>query len=311
LLNNPKHNYLFILDVIRTMNKIKIALAQLNPKDNPEDNLSITKSALLKAKEGGADIVLFPELWTTSYSAYPKDESRRADWESNSLWHGSELYEKYLELAKKVDIAFVFTFLESNKERTEFYNTAEVISKEGKSVLCYRKTHTVDKGWESMFVAGESFDVAELETANGVIKVGVMICYDREFPEVARLLMLEGAELILTPNACNLENNRIAQFQTRAFENMLAVAMANYPKPKLNGMSVAFDGMREKGKDYNPLVVIANEDEGIWYADFDINKLRQYREKEIWGDAYRKPRLYRKLSEDNLREPFIRKDARR
>ncbi len=293
------------------MNKIKIALAQLNSKDNPEDNLNITKSALLKAKKDGADIVLFPELWTTSYSPYPEDESKRVDWKSKSLWHGHELYEKYLELAKEVDIAFVFTFLESNKKRTEFYNTAEVINKDGKSVLQYRKTHTVDKGWESMFVAGESFDVAELETANGAIKVGVMICYDREFPEVARLLMLGGAELILTPNACNLENNRIAQFQTRGFENMLAVAMTNYPNPKLNGMSVAFDGMRKKGEEYDSTLVKLGNEEEISIIELDIEILRKYRESDIWGDAYRRPHLYKKLTQDDPKSPFIRKDARR
>lgn len=293
------------------MNKIKIALAQLNSKDNPEDNLSITKSALLRAKEGGADIVLFPELWTTSYSEYPEKESDRDIWKNKSIWSGHELYDEYLDLAKEIGIAFVFTFLESNEERTEFYNTAEIINNKGESILHYRKTHTVDKGWESMFVAGESFDVAELDTVNGKIKVGVMICYDREFPEVSRLLMLEGAELILTPNSCNLENNRIAQFQSRGFENMLAVAMTNYPNPKLNGMSVAFDGMRKKGEEYDPTLVKLGGEEKIAIVELDIEKLRKYREHDIWGDAYRRPNLYKKLSEDNPKPPFIRKDARR
>ncbi len=293
------------------MNKIKIALAQLNSKDDPGDNLNVTKSALLEAKDGGADIVLFPELWTISYSEYPGKESARTVWKSKSIWHGHELYEKYLDLAREIDIAFVFTFLESNEDRAEFYNTAEIINSEGKSILQYRKTHTVDKGWESMFVAGESFDVAELETDNGKINVGIMICYDREFPEVSRLLMLEGAELILTPNACNLESNRIAQFQTRAFENMLAVAMTNYPKPKLNGMSVAFDGMRKKGEEYDPTMIKLGDEEKIAVIELDIEALRKYREFDIWGDAYRRPHLYKKLVEDDPKPPFIRKDARR
>ncbi|HEC30510.1 MAG TPA: carbon-nitrogen hydrolase family protein, partial [Candidatus Yonathbacteria bacterium] len=246
------------------------------------------------------------------YSAYPEDESDVTAWESKSIWAGHELYEKYLGLAREVGVAFVFTFLESNKERIEFYNTAEVIDKKGESILRYRKTHTVDKGWESMFVAGESFDVAELETTNGMIKVGVMICYDREFPEVARLLMLEGAELILTPNACNLEDDRIAQFQTRASENMLAVAMVNYPKPKLNGMSVAFDGMRKKkGEEYNPILVKLGDEEEIAITKIDIEALRAYRGRGILGDTYRRPHLYKKLSENNPKPPFIRKNARR
>ncbi len=51
-----------------------------------------------------------------------------------------------------------------------------------------------------------------------------MICFDREFPESARILMLKGAELILVPNACPMEINRLSQLRGRAFENMIAVA---------------------------------------------------------------------------------------
>jgi len=61
-----------------------------------------------------------------------------------------------------------------------------------------------------------------------------MICYDREFPESARILMLKGAEIILTPNCCELEQSRLGQFRTRAFENMVGVAMANYAAPQDN-----------------------------------------------------------------------------
>ena len=72
-----------------------------------------------------------------------------------------------------------------------------------------------------------------------------MICYDREFPESARVLMLKGAELILVPNACPMEINRLSQLRGRAFENMLAVATCNYPAsvPDCNGGSSAFDGV--------------------------------------------------------------------
>lgn len=64
-----------------------------------------------------------------------------------------------------------------------------------------------------------------------------MICYDREFPESARILMPKGAELILVPNACFLEHNRISQLRARAFENTVAVAVANYAAPQENAPS--------------------------------------------------------------------------
>ncbi len=59
------------------------------------------------------------------------------------------------------------------------------------------------------------------------IKIGIMICYDREYPESARVLMLQGAEIILVPNDCGSMKPRLCALSTRAYENMVGVAMAN------------------------------------------------------------------------------------
>ena len=58
---------------------------------------------------------------------------------------------------------------------------------------------------EGVLDAGDHFITKDLDTRKGIIQVGSMICYDREFPESARILMLQGAELILVPNACSME----------------------------------------------------------------------------------------------------------
>jgi predicted amidohydrolase len=140
-----------------------------------------------------------------------------------------------------------------------------------------------------------------------------MICYDREFPESARVLMLKGAEFILTPNACDLEENRIGQFRARAMENMVGVAMTNYAAPQENGHSCAFDGMAfnadESSRD--TLVIEAGEREGVYLAEFDLEQLSAYRERETWGNAFRKPRTYGALLSLEVEEPFIRASARR
>src|SRR3989442_10855650 len=78
---------------------------------------------------------------------------------------------------------------------------------------------------EATCTPGDSFPVCTLETAQGPVRVGAMICYDREFPESSRMLMLGGAELILVPNVCDMELNFIAQVRTRAIENMVALAL--------------------------------------------------------------------------------------
>jgi predicted amidohydrolase len=165
-------------------------------------------------------------------------------------------------------------------------------------VLSYAKTHTCAWDWEGVLTPGDSFPVATLDTRSGPVRVGAMICYDREFPETARWLMLGGAEMILNPNACTLEMNRIGQFRARAFENMLAVAMTNYPAPQANGHSVAFDGMvcNESGNMRDMLLVEAGEGEQIVLATIDLAALRAYRERETWG-AFRRPELYGAISE--------------
>ena len=125
-------------------------------------------------------------------------------------------------------------------------NTLVLIDRRGKVRLTYAKVHTCDFDVERHLTPGEAFCVAELDTACGPVKVGAMICYDREFPESARILMLQGAELILVPNACPMEINRLSQLRARAYENMVAIATCNYPDtvPDCNGGSSVFDGGR-------------------------------------------------------------------
>ena len=81
-------------------------------------------------------------------------------------------------------------------------NTLVLFDRFGRRVLTYAKVHTCDFDVERNLTPGDDFYVADLDTAAGTVKVGAMICFDREFPESARILMLQGAELILTPNAC-------------------------------------------------------------------------------------------------------------
>jgi predicted amidohydrolase len=99
---------------------------------------------------------------------------------------------------------------------------------------------------------------------------------------------------------------------------MVGAAMANYAAPQANGHSVAFDGVAYSGEtadaDESPndtLVVEAGESEGVYLARFDMEKLRAYRERETWGNAFRKPRSYAVLTSPEVQKPFIRLDARR
>ena len=162
---------------------------------------------------------------------------------------------------------------------------------------------------------GEDFYVTDLDTAEGRVKVGAMICFDREFPESARILMLKGAELILVPNACPMEINRLAQLRGRAFENMLGIATCNYPngQPDCNGHSSAFDGVAylpEMTGSRDICILQAGSEEGIFLASFDLDMMREYRKSEVHGNAYRHPKKYGILVDERIEDPFVRGDYR-
>jgi len=274
--------------------ELKIAFLQLLPEGSPEANLEKGLRACREAKAKGADIALFPEMWSTGY-ALPRDE---AQLRALAVSAGSPYVQSFSALARELDMAIAVTLLEAYGPKPR--NTVILFDRHGNCVYRYAKVHICDFGLaddEGVLSAGDCFYTGVLDTAQGPVTVGSMICYDREFPESARILMLQGAELLLVPNACPMELNRLAQLRGRAFENMLAVATCNYPAPKpdCNGHSTLFDGVV-----YIPglpgsrdtCVFEAGSAEGIYTATLDMDQLRSYRRREVWGDAHRRPALY-------------------
>ena len=127
--------------------------------------------------------------------------------------------------------------------------------------------------------------------------------------------MLKGAELILVPNACPMEINRLSQLRGRAYENMTAIATCNYPGtvPDCNGGSSVFDGivyLPELEGSRDTCILQAGEKEGIYLAELDLQQLRKYRETEVHGNTYRHPKKYGKLVETRIEKPFVRTDYR-
>lgn len=292
------------------MNNIRVALLQIMPTGTMDGNKEKGKDACRKAKEMGADIALFPEMWNCGYLIPENLEELK----ELSVSKKSSFIDAYKELAKELNMAVGITYLETCDPLPR--NTISLFDRHGKEVYTYAKVHTCDFGDECRLTPGADFYVADLDTDKGIVKVGSMICYDREFPESARILMLKGAELILVPNACPMEINRISQLRGRAYENMLGIATVNYPagKPDCNGHSTAFDGIAYRPKEpgsRDTLIVEAEESEGIYIADFPIDEMREYRSREVHGNAYRHPDKYKLLVSENVEEPFIRKDSRR
>ena len=291
---------------------LRVALLQIaSAAADPTANLNRGLDALETAAASGADVAVFPELWQIGYQPCPDDPERRRAWQAQAIEPTDPWLKTFQDQARRLDLAVVVTYMERWPGAPR--NTAALIDRAGCRVATYAKVHTCDFSMEAALTPGDGFGVAALDTRCGPVQVGMMICYDREFPESARILMLEGAEVIFVPNACDLTEDRIGQFRSRAFEHMTAVAMANYPSPQYNGRSCAFDGVAvtADGQARDHRIIEVGSEPAVLWADVDLDLLRDYRARETWGDAYRKPCAYQPLIRERPRPSFIRNDSRR
>jgi N-carbamoylputrescine amidase len=296
------------------MKLIKVALLQMTGCGHDlAANLAKGEAFCRRARAMGADIALFPEMWSIGMQFFdPHQAGAREHWQAQAITRDDPFIRHFQNLARELQMAIALTYLEQWPHAPR--NSVSLIDRQGQIKLTYAKVHTCEFDLEAYLTPGDEFPVCSLETAEGEVKLGLMICYDREFPEAARILMLQGAELILTPNACTLDAPRLAQFKTRAFENMVGVAMTNYAAPQNNGHSIAFDAVTyptTDGEPRNTLIIEAGEHEDVYLATFDLDSIRAYREREAWGNAYRRPRLYSLLTAPEVQPPFVRADATR
>lgn len=287
------------------MPTLRIALLQLASCGLDRDaNLRKGDEFCRRAAAAGADVAVFPELWSIGCQRFdPAKPADRAAWLSLAVARDEPFVHCFQQLAVELGMAIGITYLERWPAAPR--NAFTLFDRRGHEVLTHAKVHLCP--WDppdNACSAGNEFPVGSLDTADGPIRVGAMICFDREFPESARMLMLNGAELILTPNACDLDDQasgigdvRIAQFRARAFENGVAVAMANYAAPQNDGRSVAFypDGA---------LIVLGDSAEGIVLAEVDLARVRAWRRQEAGRDAARSPEKYAAISSPRHPRPL-------
>lgn len=289
-------------------NIFKVAILQLNAINNMDNSLKKGIIACRKAKESGADIAVFPEMWNIGYEM-PENDEDLGDWINKSIYENNNYLLTFKKLAKELNMAISITFLEKTRDLPK--NSVIIYDRFGNKILKYSKVHTVDFKMEKYMTPGNDFYVGELDYVKGKLNIGSMICYDREFPESSRILMIKGAEIILVPNACFMSKIRLEQLKIRAYENMVGIVTVNYTD--YGGRSSAFSPIvrDENKKELNSEILIMDENESIQIVEFNMDEIRNYREHGTWGDAYRKPFLYEYISQEHVKEPFIRMDARR
>lgn len=273
----------------------KVAILQKRAVNAQIDqNVESVCSAMREASMAHADILLLPECFLTGYDlpmTYDK-----------SISDDDVCIRTICDTAKAYHIGVVLTAFTKGENQPQ--NSAFVIDKSGNILMKYSKVHTCDFTDEKTVEAGKEFKVCNFEG----VSLGIMICYDREYPESARILMLKGAEVILVPNDCGSMKPRVQALSTRAYENMIAVAMAN-PNGQNAGCSCAYSPIcwDHNGNCVDNTVLLADDaTEGIFYADFDMDAIREYRAREMMGNTFRKVDAYEKLLDRTITAPFIR-----
>lgn len=279
--------------------KFKVAMLQIAPSgDDQVRNVAKGVHACREARALGADLALFPELWNIGVSLPSLDRRR---WIASAIDRQSNFFQTFASVARELEMNIAVTYLETHQPLPR--NSVSILDYRGEVVLNYSKVFICDFGREEFqqpspnpqdigcdvnCSPGESFGVCTLEGTGGQLTVGAMICADREFPEAATELMLNGAELIIVPNACTWEEIRTAGVKTRALENMVGLAMANYPGPNM-GCSQAHSCVAwRNGHAVDTVIAMAGEQEEILLATIDVEDIRAFRKAESWRMEYRK-----------------------
>jgi predicted amidohydrolase len=170
-----------------------------------------------QAKAGGAELLILPEMFLSGYNIGPANARAQALTPAGLA--------PARDIARAQNIALVFGYPERVAEKTA--NAAVLIGPDGEILLNYRKSHLFGELDRAMFdEIGTEFPIAEL----GGFKIGLLICYDIEFPEPARRLALAGADIILIPTAQMQPYEQVARhvLPARAYENQVYTAYANH-----------------------------------------------------------------------------------
>jgi len=200
--------------------RLTIALHQHvpTPMDIPTSLVRIDQQAGIAASQG-ADLLIVPEASLTGYNIAPDDAGEIA------LPAQGDVLGQVAESAARHRIAIAIPHIE--RDHDTLYNAVQLIDDEGNTLVRYRKTHLWGDLDRSLFAPGE--DLAPVIGWRGW-RIGLLICYDVEFPEAVRRLALEGADLVLVPTALMKPYTFVADHmvRVRAAENGVFIAYANY-----------------------------------------------------------------------------------
>jgi N-carbamoylputrescine amidase len=282
-----------------TASSFSIGIVQCALDGPREANVARVEALIREAARRGAQVILTPELFEGPY--FPQTEDEKA-FDLAAPLEAHRTVARMQALAADLGVVLPISFFE--RAGQVYYNSVVTIDADGAQLGVYRKSHIPDgPGYEEKFYfrpGDTGFRVWKTRHGN----IGVGICWDQWFPEAARSMALQGAEILLYPTAIGTEpdapkEDTQAPWQRamvgHAVANAMPVAAANRIGTEggltFYGSSFACDQRGDMKAE------LGREEEGVAIASFDREELRRYRAS--WGFFRdRRPDLYDRLTGD-------------
>lgn len=286
------------------MRKVKVAALQFSSENNYEKNIKKIDEMISKAAKAGANIILPSELFEGDYFCQVEDYKNFSLAED---YEDSKTLKHYQALAKKLNVVLPISFFE--RSGNVFFNSICIIDADGKKLGLYRKTHipTGECYEEKFYFTPGDTGFKVWKTKFGTIGVG--ICWDQWFPECARIMALEGAEMLLYPTAIGSEpvlpkdskDHWQHVMQGHAASNIMPVIAANRTGlEKVNNSSMKFFGSSFISDQFGNIVEeLERDEEGIIIHEFDLDHNRD--DRIDWGVFRdRRVEMYEGILKDDL-----------
>lgn len=291
------------------MSKVVVAAIQMRCYPEVEKSLAAAEKMVRKAAAQGANIILLPELFAREYFC----QQRRYDFYDYAMPVAEDpAVQMGMRLAKELQVVLPISFYEKDVNR--LYNSVACIDAYGELLGVYRKTHIPDDHFyqEKFYFSPGDSGFRVFNTKYGVIGIG--ICWDQWFPETARCMAVQGAEILFYPTAigsepileCDSMPHWRRVMQGHAAANLMPVVAANRigleevkPCEANNNQSSAlnFYGSSFIADGTGAILASASRDqEEILLQEFDLAALAQ--DRLSWGlFRDRRPECYKKIAE--------------
>ncbi|MCM1967750.1 MULTISPECIES: carbon-nitrogen hydrolase family protein [unclassified Streptomyces] len=206
------------------MPPLRTALLQSSGRlGDTADNLKALEEAAARAAQAGAGLLVTSEMFLTGYALEIEDIARLAEPADGMSARAIG------EIARRHGLAVLYGYPERDGDAV--FNAAQLVGPDGERLANYRKTHLFGSFEQAAFTPG---DTPVVQADLGGLRVGVMICYDVEFPENVRAHALAGTDLLLVPTAQMHPFQFVAEqlVPVRAFENQMYIAYVNRTGPE-------------------------------------------------------------------------------